>query len=156
MFLVYSILDEVAIGVQQPPLTPWQRTTGAAEFQAECVYRVAVAHVASHKRPQHRDRPCGTDAEVASIHFSAVMSSAENARSPERTEEAEEDIFDGQLNEDEVWWRDHQPWLQERGYMLRPRYRPDWVPSWHKDGGNDYYMREDGQDIVASFVSSTL
>ncbi|KAI0325242.1 hypothetical protein GY45DRAFT_1261218 [Cubamyces sp. BRFM 1775] len=73
-------------------------------------------------------------------------------RSPAQSEEAEEDIFDGQLNEDEVWWRVHQPWLEERGYMVRPRYRSDWVPSWHKDGGNDYYMREDGQDIVRGYV----
>ncbi|KAJ6456372.1 hypothetical protein C8R45DRAFT_844991 [Mycena sanguinolenta] len=30
----------------------------------------------------------------------------------------------------EIFWRDHQVWLQECGYMLRPRYRPHWVPSW--------------------------
>ncbi|KAH9918117.1 uncharacterized protein B0H18DRAFT_1032100 [Fomitopsis serialis] len=32
-----------------------------------------------------------------------------------------------------VWeapWRDRQRFLQSRGYMLRPRYHPDWVPSW--------------------------
>ena len=30
----------------------------------------------------------------------------------------------------EYLWRDHQQWLQEQGYMLRPRYHPDWKPSW--------------------------
>ncbi|KAJ3477233.1 hypothetical protein NLI96_g10607 [Meripilus lineatus] len=30
---------------------------------------------------------------------------------------------------DEIFWRDHQVWLQEKGYMLRPRYHPDWIPS---------------------------
>ncbi|KAM5532831.1 hypothetical protein V8D89_013472 [Ganoderma adspersum] len=30
----------------------------------------------------------------------------------------------------EYFWRDHQQWLQEQGCMLRPRYRPDWKPSW--------------------------
>ena len=35
-----------------------------------------------------------------------------------------------QLTDAEVWWRDHQKWLAEKGYMLRPRYRPGWVPSW--------------------------
>lgn len=30
----------------------------------------------------------------------------------------------------EEFWRDHQVWLAEKGYMLRPRYMPDWVPSW--------------------------
>ncbi|OJT15428.1 hypothetical protein TRAPUB_8016 [Trametes pubescens] len=34
------------------------------------------------------------------------------------------------LSEVECWWRDHQGWLAERGYLLRPRYRPDWKPSW--------------------------
>jgi len=32
-----------------------------------------------------------------------------------------------------VWeapWRDRQRFLQSRGYMLRSRYHPDWVPSW--------------------------
>ncbi|KAI0790923.1 kinase-like domain-containing protein [Abortiporus biennis] len=31
----------------------------------------------------------------------------------------------------EIFWRDHQQWLEESGYMLRPRYRPDWQPSWN-------------------------
>ena len=30
----------------------------------------------------------------------------------------------------ELWWRDHQEWLAERGYTLRPRYRPGWKASW--------------------------
>ncbi|KAJ3490970.1 hypothetical protein NLI96_g1017 [Meripilus lineatus] len=33
------------------------------------------------------------------------------------------------LMEDEVFWKDQQVWLQEKGYMLRPRYHPNWVPS---------------------------
>ncbi|KAH9937743.1 hypothetical protein B0H21DRAFT_758128 [Amylocystis lapponica] len=36
----------------------------------------------------------------------------------------------GQLASYELFWRDHQPWLQEKGYMLRARYKPDWKPSW--------------------------
>ncbi|KAJ7782476.1 kinase-like domain-containing protein [Mycena maculata] len=36
----------------------------------------------------------------------------------------------GGLSESETFWRDHQPWLEECGYMLRPRYRPGWVRSW--------------------------
>lgn len=37
------------------------------------------------------------------------------------------------LTPDEVTWRDKQPLLESAGYMLRPRYRPGWVPSWTKD-----------------------
>ncbi|KAI0645829.1 kinase-like domain-containing protein [Trametes meyenii] len=59
--------------------------------------------------------------------------------------------LDGSLTEDEIWWRDHQVWLQEHGYLLRPRYRLDWVPSWKaKDG--DYFMSEDGKNIIGGHV----
>ncbi|KAJ7501772.1 hypothetical protein B0H11DRAFT_1991047 [Mycena galericulata] len=30
------------------------------------------------------------------------------------------------LNKIELWWRDHQEWLQSCGYMLRSRYRVGW------------------------------
>ncbi|KAJ7652091.1 kinase-like domain-containing protein [Mycena polygramma] len=30
----------------------------------------------------------------------------------------------------EVFWRDHCDHILQHGYELRPRYRPDWVPSW--------------------------
>jgi hypothetical protein len=36
----------------------------------------------------------------------------------------------GVLVSDELFWSDHQKWLEERGYMLRQRYLPGWVPSW--------------------------
>jgi hypothetical protein len=34
------------------------------------------------------------------------------------------------IHSTEAFWRDHQPWLQSAGYMLRPRYRPGWKASW--------------------------
>ncbi|EEB90034.1 hypothetical protein MPER_11813, partial [Moniliophthora perniciosa FA553] len=40
------------------------------------------------------------------------------------------DVFPGGLDEGEVFWRDHQPWLEKHGYMLRPRYHFEWTPSW--------------------------
>ncbi|KAI0041906.1 hypothetical protein FA95DRAFT_1598729 [Auriscalpium vulgare] len=30
----------------------------------------------------------------------------------------------------EEWWRDQAPFLESRGYRLRPRLRPGWTPSW--------------------------
>ena len=30
----------------------------------------------------------------------------------------------------EHYWRDRSLWLKEHGYTLRPRYSPDWKPSW--------------------------
>ncbi|TDL14245.1 hypothetical protein BD410DRAFT_903095 [Rickenella mellea] len=34
------------------------------------------------------------------------------------------------LDDDEIWWRDHEKLLDQHGYTLRPRYRNGWVPSW--------------------------
>lgn len=39
--------------------------------------------------------------------------------------------FLGDLLASEYFWRDHYNWLREAGYTLRPRYNPEWVPSWH-------------------------
>ena len=34
------------------------------------------------------------------------------------------------LRRGEIFWRDNYYFLLRRGYMLRPRYHPDWVGSW--------------------------
>ncbi|KAI0000226.1 hypothetical protein BJV74DRAFT_766972 [Russula compacta] len=34
------------------------------------------------------------------------------------------------LSSYEIVWRDRQPFLESKGYMLRPRLRPGWTPSW--------------------------
>ncbi|CCM01514.1 uncharacterized protein FIBRA_03570 [Fibroporia radiculosa] len=34
------------------------------------------------------------------------------------------------LGHGEQFWRERQLYLKDRGYMLRPRYMPDWSPSW--------------------------
>lgn len=52
----------------------------------------------------------------------------------------------------EIFWRDHQVWLADRGYMLRPRYMPGWVPSW-KDTGKTWGRFEDGQAIRVCTIS---
>ncbi|CAL1707719.1 unnamed protein product [Somion occarium] len=48
----------------------------------------------------------------------------------------------------EQFWRDHWLWLKERGYTLRPRYGPDWVPSWERDKRKRQCNCED--DVVPS------
>ncbi|KAI0040837.1 hypothetical protein FA95DRAFT_1502249, partial [Auriscalpium vulgare] len=50
----------------------------------------------------------------------------------------------GGLNFIEKWWIKHREWLQECGYILsRPRYQPDWTPSWKP--GQYYPSFEDGR-----------
>ncbi|EJD38712.1 hypothetical protein AURDEDRAFT_139510 [Auricularia subglabra TFB-10046 SS5] len=34
------------------------------------------------------------------------------------------------LQPDEIFWRDIQPYLLSKGYRLRPRYKPGWVAPW--------------------------
>ncbi|KAF5366368.1 hypothetical protein D9757_008693 [Collybiopsis confluens] len=35
-----------------------------------------------------------------------------------------------ELQDYEIFWHRHFDWLKDRGYLLRPRYRPGWVASW--------------------------
>lgn len=53
------------------------------------------------------------------------------------------------LYEREVYWRERYNWLKDCGYLLRPRYHPDWVPSW-KGKDIKWVLCEDGQ---VEFVS---
>jgi hypothetical protein len=52
----------------------------------------------------------------------------------------------GDLWPKELFWREHQSWLEHRGYLLRPRYHPGWTPSWRLPGAKkDWQQSEDGQ-----------
>ncbi|KAI0316379.1 hypothetical protein OF83DRAFT_1060461 [Amylostereum chailletii] len=61
------------------------------------------------------------------------------------------DIHENLLYHEE-WWRDHQVFLQSRGYMLRPRLRPGWTPSWHASGQS---VRE-AEDAIYSSIRLKL
>ncbi|KAJ7785303.1 kinase-like domain-containing protein [Mycena maculata] len=50
------------------------------------------------------------------------------------------------LYSNEEFWVDSQPFLLTQGYQLRPRYRPDWVPSWTVKK-NFYHEYEDRLSI---------
>ena len=55
----------------------------------------------------------------------------------------------GGIGETEKWWVERQEALERAGYMLRPRYRPGWQPSW-TGTGKFYLYFEDGQSITVS------
>jgi hypothetical protein len=70
----------------------------------------------------------------------------EQALSPEVNVSQLEEEFDNDntvLSPIEVRWRDRQVFLQSRGYILRPRYRPGWIPSWTVDPSLTPRMCED-------------
>jgi hypothetical protein len=46
------------------------------------------------------------------------------------TPEQSDNLFPAErLTTAEKWWRDHYELLKQRGYLLRPRYQPNWSPS---------------------------
>ncbi|KAI0350538.1 hypothetical protein OH77DRAFT_1593479 [Trametes cingulata] len=51
------------------------------------------------------------------------------------------------LSTEERYWRDHQEFLESRGYMLRPRYKPDWRPSWIGKSEFAWFYAEDAQPL---------
>jgi hypothetical protein len=59
----------------------------------------------------------------------------------------------GTLFINEEWWRDQYYDIHNRGYDLRPRYHPNWEPSW-RQSGKHFFSVEDGQPtIVSAFFS---
>ncbi|OJT09376.1 hypothetical protein TRAPUB_14158 [Trametes pubescens] len=57
------------------------------------------------------------------------------------------------LTDEEIYWRDHQVFLEAHGYMLRPRYRPDWTPSWRGKRPQDALKAEDAFALKVSHTS---
>ncbi|KAF9457848.1 kinase-like domain-containing protein [Collybia nuda] len=51
----------------------------------------------------------------------------------------------------EIYWRDHYFWFKEHGYLLRPRYHPEWVASW-KGAAKSRLHFEDAQVGMMSTV----
>ncbi|KAI9455513.1 kinase-like domain-containing protein [Russula earlei] len=53
------------------------------------------------------------------------------------------DTEPGSIDEVEKWWIERQEALERAGYMLRPRFRPGWEPSW--SGTKKFHLNfEDG------------
>ena len=60
----------------------------------------------------------------------------------------------GDLNIVEMWWVERQEALERVGYMLRPRFRPGWQPSW-AGTNKPYYDFEDGESIGVSLNNTS-
>jgi hypothetical protein len=61
----------------------------------------------------------------------------------------------GGLGDREIWWAEHQVALEHAGYMLRPRYRPGWQPSW-VGTGKFHRDFEDGRGRLVSTDTFSL
>jgi len=58
-------------------------------------------------------------------------------------------LAEGGLDKGELSWRDKYQWLHDRGYQLRPRYSPNWIPSWVETATNVRNC-EDGVHLAVS------
>ena len=62
-------------------------------------------------------------------------------------------VLPGLTNDDlfgsEQWWKDQYEDICDSGFQLRPRYHPNWVPSW-KASGKFFLDVEDGQPTIVS------
>ncbi|KAF8874749.1 kinase-like domain-containing protein [Infundibulicybe gibba] len=56
------------------------------------------------------------------------------------------------INKNEIIWRDRYNFFLERGWELRPRYRPDWKPSWAGTSTNPV----DCEDSISNIISIIL
>jgi hypothetical protein len=52
------------------------------------------------------------------------------------------------LSTSEIWWMEQYDFLESRGYRLRPRYRPGWIPSWHTNGKPNYLCEDSAFSLV--------
>ncbi|KAI0315144.1 hypothetical protein OF83DRAFT_1164907 [Amylostereum chailletii] len=60
------------------------------------------------------------------------------------------------LDKAEEFWRDHTAWLEEHGYVLRPRYRRSWSPSWREKGSKTHWtLAEDSMVSGAVVLDAT-
>ncbi|KAJ3002778.1 hypothetical protein NUW54_g5662 [Trametes sanguinea] len=89
--------------------------------------------------------PLRRAATFSYVPMSALEPPADSEPPPKRIIKFRElaPLQDGGLFSHEKFWRDHQQWLKDQGYMLRRRYHPDWIPSW-QGTKRDPYECEDG------------
>ena len=60
-----------------------------------------------------------------------------------------------EFSDQEIYWRDHQKWLLECGYRLRPRYQPDWTPSWEKSGKPSTLCEDSNYLVVRCIIMNS-
>ena len=102
------------------------------------MFNVVQAHASSSTHPPTHSRPPFA-APFAMSHPDSPP------REPRRALERHSEV--------EMTWIKRQPLFESRGYMLRPRFRPGWIPSWRRDPTISVLVAE---DRLSSMVSDPL
>jgi len=71
---------------------------------------------------------------------------------------ADHHSYDSAIGPSEYFWVDHQPFLLSRGYKLRPRYDPKWIPTWKQPGKKNLLpgLCEDGKSILKGGILDAI
>ncbi|KAG8998465.1 hypothetical protein FRB93_013697 [Tulasnella sp. JGI-2019a] len=97
--------------------------------------------------------PLSPTAAAAALLASLTTPLTEPLTIPLHSPPRRDQILDGELDETEQLWVGRYNFLKERGYLLRPRYRPGWTPSWTTY--KEQSLAEDAISIVVSQVPHT-
>ncbi|KAG1746005.1 kinase-like domain-containing protein [Suillus paluster] len=55
----------------------------------------------------------------------------------------------------EVWWCQQYQWLKDEGYLLRPRYAPEWVPSWEGSQRHPFACEDGHTSCFSRIIDAT-
>lgn len=107
--------------------------------------------------PSSKRRLMSPDVRVD--HESSSLPNTRGPRKRRRTQERHEaptlftpaSLEIGDISRSEAWWRDRYYSIRDSGYELRPRYHPQWEPSWIRSG-KDPREAEDGQNCQVRVV----
>lgn len=70
--------------------------------------------------------------------------------------ELDKDDSFARLTDEEIYWQDHQEFLEVHGYMLHARYQPGWTPSWRGKPEATILDSEDAFSLPVSHLSVKL
>ncbi|OAX33044.1 hypothetical protein K503DRAFT_869802 [Rhizopogon vinicolor AM-OR11-026] len=67
----------------------------------------------------------------------------------------ERDRRPGALSVPETWWCQQYLWLKSQGYLLRPRYAPDWKPSWEGTQRSPFECEDGFRGLFGQIMDAT-
>ncbi|KAK7688005.1 hypothetical protein QCA50_008375 [Cerrena zonata] len=77
--------------------------------------------------------------------------------SPEEALKYASDTQDGRwsLLSYEVFWRDRYNFLKNNGYQLRPRFSPEWIPSWTGTNYDPFFCEDSIISMIYNVIDAT-
>ncbi|KAK7691433.1 hypothetical protein QCA50_004832 [Cerrena zonata] len=80
----------------------------------------------------------------------ALCSPDEVERYRQQTEEGRWDLLSY-----EVFWRERYDYLKNKGYLLRPRFQPGWIPSWLGTNRDPSFCEDSICSMISELIDAT-